>query len=186
MSEALANFIRQRLSELDAHEAELQAGLAAVAEERASLNRAAAAANIATQPVQLPSWLTTPAPPPGRRRAMSERSMKDAVVAVLREAGQPLTALDILPTVNAKLGTDYPRTSLSPQLSRLKSEGRIIKAEGNFWRLPDDAAETNEAADQKSAAPISQQVSPLAAGSHPSDPVKGQERQVVDGDSLVP
>jgi len=45
-----------------------------------------------------------------------------------------MTALEILAAINLKFGTDYPRTSLSPQLSRLKADGRIER-EGIVWRL---------------------------------------------------
>ncbi len=59
-------------------------------------------------------------------------TIKEAVVAVLDEAGRGLTALEILPKINERLGVDYPRTSLSPQLSRLKAE-KEIHLVGKHW-----------------------------------------------------
>ncbi len=60
--------------------------------------------------------------------------MKEAAVETLKDEGAGMTTNNILKVVNEKLGTSYPRSSLSPQLSRLKSEG-IVYREGDRWIL---------------------------------------------------
>lgn len=65
------------------------------------------------------------------------------MIDILNEAGRGLTALQILPLVNQRLGVEYPRTSLSPQLSRLKADGLLMR-EGVLWSLA-KAPQTKEA-----------------------------------------
>ncbi|MER9373202.1 hypothetical protein [Mesorhizobium sp. M0491] len=65
------------------------------------------------------------------------RTMKEAATEALKDEPSGMTANDILKIVNAKLGTDYPRSSLSPQLSRLKVDG-ILYREGDRWILAPD------------------------------------------------
>lgn len=68
------------------------------------------------------------------RRSIPEKTIKEAVVEVLTDARDGMTALDILAAINQRFETDYPRTSLSPQLSRLKAEGKLER-EGMIWSL---------------------------------------------------
>lgn len=131
--ETLREFITRRHKELDELEAPLRQQLAAIISEREELRRAALAAG----------------PPPARqaspdsqqpdetrrsRRTIPEKTIKDAVIEVLGAKGAGMTALEILAAINLKFGTEYPRTSLSPQLSRLKADGRINR-EGIVWTL---------------------------------------------------
>ncbi|MCW2282492.1 hypothetical protein M2323_000001, partial [Rhodoblastus acidophilus] len=67
-------------------------------------------------------------------KPLPDRTIKGAVLWTLSEHADGMIALDLLAEVNRRLGTSYQRTSLSPQLSRLKSEGKII-LEGNVWKL---------------------------------------------------
>jgi hypothetical protein len=63
-----------------------------------------------------------------------------AVLAVLEHKPNGMTALEILDEINAKYfnGT-IVRTSLSPQLSRLKNRYEKIELRGNRWyRLPEE------------------------------------------------
>jgi hypothetical protein len=60
-------------------------------------------------------------------------TIKEAVLAVLREDENGLTALDILAKINRRFGLGIIRTSLSPQLSRLKRDRKIAN-EGTLWR----------------------------------------------------
>lgn len=53
---------------------------------------------------------------------------------VLKNKEGGMTALEILAAINLKFSSDYPRTSLSPQLSRLKAEGKLTR-EGIVWHL---------------------------------------------------
>lgn len=62
-------------------------------------------------------------------------TIKEGVMQVLRQvAPRGLSALSILERLRVDLDMDYPRTSLSPQLSRLKQEGKI-RLEGGVWFL---------------------------------------------------
>ena len=141
---SLQDFIADRLRQLDMEEAPLRERLQSITEEREQLRAAAAAAGIklpddsreiekALEVLRRPS-----------RRTIPEKTLKDAVVEVLRAKAGGMTALEILAAINLRFSADYPRTSLSPQLSRLKAEGKLIR-EGIVWRLPDQK--------QKSAVP---------------------------------
>ena len=60
-------------------------------------------------------------------------TIKQGVIMVLEKAAPDgLTALNILERLGNELGMHYPRTSLSPQLSRLKSEGKITLKGNNM------------------------------------------------------
>jgi hypothetical protein len=65
---------------------------------------------------------------------LREGTIKDFVVRVLSDRPEGMVAIDILAAINRRFGTEYPRTSLSPQLSRLKNEG-ILELDGLVWRL---------------------------------------------------
>lgn len=69
---------------------------------------------------------------PPRRRAGG--SLKQMAYTVLHEAGQPLTANQILEKIAAEFGQRIERTSLSPQLSRLGSD-HFLKRQGNVWSI---------------------------------------------------
>jgi chromosome segregation ATPase len=67
-------------------------------------------------------------------------TIMQAVLAVLEHKPNGMTALEILDEINAKYfnGT-IVRTSLSPQLSRLKNRYEKIELRGNRWyRLPEE------------------------------------------------
>lgn len=86
-------------------------------------------------------------------------TMKAAAVAVLRKADRGLTARELLPLINQHLGTEYPRSSLSPQLSRLKREG-FITLEGSVWMLTPE----NEKASDRNAGEQSSEAFQSSAG----------------------
>lgn len=131
--ETLREFITRRLKELDELEAPLRQQLSAITDEREELRRAVLAAG---PPPMRPANPTNQQPGEARRsrRTIPEKTIKDAVIEVLRAKGAGMTALEILAAINLKFGTEYPRTSLSPQLSRLKADGRINR-EGIVWTL---------------------------------------------------
>lgn len=148
--ETLSQFITRRLKELEELEAPLRQQLSAILVEREQLQRATLAA--------IP-------PPPARganpanqqmeqarrtRRTIPEKTIKDAVVEVLGAKGAGMTALEMLAAINLKFGTDYPRTSLSPQLSRLKADGKIER-EGIVWRLVGGAEKDKSASGKPGA-----------------------------------
>ncbi len=133
MAETLTDFISNRLTELRAREKPLRQELEDIVREIEQLQRAADGAGIlvdglapiATVPAAAHTSAFT-------RRSVPEKTIKEAVLAVLKESTTGLTALDILDRINAHLGVNYPRTSLSPQLSRLKADG-LLRREGNIW-----------------------------------------------------
>lgn len=62
-------------------------------------------------------------------------TIKQGVLIVLqRVAPKGLSALSILERLRVELNMDYPRSSLSPQLSRLKGEGKL-SLQGRMWYL---------------------------------------------------
>lgn len=60
-----------------------------------------------------------------RIRARGPRSIKVMVMDVIHDSDRPLQAVEILERINKQFNVDIPRTSLSPQLSRLRDEGRL-------------------------------------------------------------
>ena len=77
-------------------------------------------------------------------------TMQDAALAVLHDARMAMTAFEMLPLINERLGTKYERSSLSPQLSRLKNEGRLTLLPGNKWGLVERHESTDaDAGDRK-------------------------------------
>jgi hypothetical protein len=67
--------------------------------------------------------------PPKRRQFA--KSIKEMVLGVLQD-GTVKLALDILRDIKEQFGADLERTSLSPQLSRLKADGFVRREEG-YW-----------------------------------------------------
>lgn len=59
-------------------------------------------------------------------------TIKDMVRAILEAAPKGMTAHDILASIKADYGKDIERTSLSPQLSRLKADNEVW-LEGDRW-----------------------------------------------------
>lgn len=59
---------------------------------------------------------------PRRRKSPS---IKNMVMDVIHDSDRPLHAVEILQRINSKNELNIPRTSLSPQLSRLRQEGKL-------------------------------------------------------------
>lgn len=138
----LSDFISNRLAELAAEEKPLQAKLRAIVAEREQLNRAAHAAGIALPHAERPAlsdlamlFSDTHAQRP---KVSSEKTIKEYVLSILHVEGRGMTALEILAGIKNRYGLDYPRTSLSPQLSRLKADGKITR-DGVVWSLTKEA-----------------------------------------------
>ena len=68
-------------------------------------------------------------------------TIKDGVVKLLEEVDpMGLTALEILDRLNRRWWRgELKRTSLSPQITRLKKSGRVVSEHGT-WKLPKDNA----------------------------------------------
>lgn len=139
----LSNFITERIRALDAEEGPIRVRLEAITEEREQLRKAAAAAGIRLPdgPAEIAKALQILAKP--TRRTIPEKTIKEAVIEVLKAKGGSMTALEILSAINLKFSMDYPRTSLSPQLSRLKAEGQIER-NGIAWQLAGEKEKSPE------------------------------------------
>ena len=74
---------------------------------------------------------TTPASTPS---GSGGTSIKDKILAVLQERPEGAEAATIIDLIQQKFGETIVKSSLSPQLSRLKSEGRVI-SDHKIWRL---------------------------------------------------
>jgi hypothetical protein len=135
MPETLRDFIDRRLRELRDAEAPIRAQLNEIERERRELEKTAKLIGIGIADRKL-----------SRENIESygspKQTIKEAVLEILAEWPRGLTAVDILREINNRLNTSYVRTSLSPQLSRLKRE-RKIEQRGIVWSLV--AAETNRA-----------------------------------------
>jgi hypothetical protein len=130
MTENLKDFITRRRIELDELESPLREQLDQIALERDQLRRAALAAGIVDE-----SFAGSSGPAMRSPRRIAQRTLKEAVVEILMTRnGKGMTAREILMAINSGYSADYPRSSLSPQLSRLKSD-RVIRRRGNMWFL---------------------------------------------------
>lgn len=58
----------------------------------------------------------------------------------------------IINAVKEKFGVDVPRSSMSPQLSRLKADG-VLEMENNIWRLADSKGQKAEGSDAQTSEP---------------------------------
>lgn len=137
---SLHDFIPIRHGEIEAELKHLMARLRVLQSEHEDLRRAAKSVGIPLPDSSAPGQLRLDGlgSPDTARRGPSEATIKGAVVTALREAGHGMTALELLPKINEQLGVEYPRSSLSPQLSRLKAEGQL-RLDGNVWSIGDGA-----------------------------------------------
>lgn len=136
---------------LSVRRAELEKTLAALDEQRSPLLAELfeiEAAEKALAPDGLPNTdaaeeADKPANPTAKRsREIRPGSIKDKVMAVLRNRPMGADANEILELIANQFGEAIERTSLSPQLSRLKKEEWLV-LDGNVWRV----ADKNEAPD---------------------------------------
>jgi hypothetical protein len=130
----LTDFIAQRVQQLAdsllplrAQQVELEQKIASIEKELADLRNAAKAIGMPNGLSSLPLHVT--------RRTRPQPTIKEAIMSVLPEFPEGLLALDILAKINARFDLSLVRTSLSPQLTRLKREGRITNR-GSIWLVP--------------------------------------------------
>jgi hypothetical protein len=90
----------------------------------------------AAKAIGIPNRLPT-APLGVTRRKSAETTIKEAVLQVLADYPRGLMALDLLAEINKRFQWQLVRPSLSPQLSRLKREGKIFN-QGSVWHLTRD------------------------------------------------
>lgn len=135
----LKDFIPKRFNELDQEEAPLRDQLKKIAAEREQLYRAARAAGISLDgELEFGEPEQEQETGPSRQRIPGV-TMKEAALTVLQGAGRAMTALEILAGINEKYAVDFERSSLSPQLSRLKDDG-LIESDGTAWSLTQNGA----------------------------------------------
>jgi hypothetical protein len=145
MRETLKDFISRRLREISEAEAPLREQLLSLADERRQIERAALAIGASNVAVSTPQiGLVT------RERRVPKGTIKRAVLKTLEDAPGGMDALTILAAINHRLGSHFERTSLSPQLSRLKEDG-FISLHGKLWKLAPFSAEEIGPAHFKSA-----------------------------------
>ena len=77
--------------------------------------------------------IAAPAEGDGPKRRQFEKSIKEMVLTVL-ERPVALLAIDILAFIKEQFGVVIERTSLSPQLSRLKVDGLVTVQDGH-WQI---------------------------------------------------
>jgi flagellar biosynthesis/type III secretory pathway chaperone len=124
MTETLREFVERRLLELMEAERPLVAQLNEIRRERKELERTSRLV-----------WADGSNKNSEESVNARKKTIKEAVVHILGENKRGMTALEILRDVNNLLSSDYQRTSLSPQLSRLKKEGKVVQS-GIEWLLP--------------------------------------------------
>jgi hypothetical protein len=66
-------------------------------------------------------------------------SIKDKILAVLRDCPEGGDVATIIDLIQQQFGETIVKSSLSPQLSRLKGEGRVV-TEHKIWRLAANTA----------------------------------------------
>lgn len=129
----LNDFITKRAQELEElleplrhQQHDLQAKIRAYERELSDLQSAAKAIGIVNR-IEKPLGVT--------RRTAPKLTIKEAILEVLQDYPDGLIALDLLPKINDRFSWKMARETLSPQLSRLKQEGKLLYREG-VWTLP--------------------------------------------------
>lgn len=135
--ESLREFISRRRKEIDAEASPLRERLTILECEWEELTRAEAAIGA----IPMPPKSIFPAVTRGLQEARAPRGViKRAVLKILSETTVGMDALAILRALNDRLGSNYQRTSLSPQLSRLKSDG-LVRLDGTLWSVTNAGGE---------------------------------------------
>ena len=119
------------LNEIDAEMASLYARMASLHEDLSRLDKAEAAIkglSLTTLKTAKPAKVKRETP------TKSNLTIKEMVLIILKDYPDGLIALDILSKINSHFDKTFIRTSLSPQLSRLKQSGDINKF-GKHWLL---------------------------------------------------
>jgi hypothetical protein len=120
---------------------EIKKQIAALKGELRDLDLAEAAIKTGTITVHAPA-VSTPGKP----------TIKEMVLEVLSgRGGLGVEASEIIALISNRFGEEVPRSSLSPQLSRLKEDG-LLDLEGRIWKIAsskeDRGAETPRPSDE--------------------------------------
>lgn len=142
MNESIRQFLVRRLTELQVEEKLVSEQLRGIQRERLQFERAFAAINEPRAPdAQAESRQNN------RPQRLPDITLKDAALRVLADAPSGLAASEILKEINHRFNANFVRTSLSPQISRLRHEGRVTVIDGK-WHLRDRAIQTIERGSQ--------------------------------------
>lgn len=131
----LEEFLRARYASLQRRRTELHVQLKAVQKEIDEIEKASRASGLSVTGDQ--SQVSYSKKEYNRTNPLT---IKEAAAEVLRGYPDGLMAAEILTRLNKLLGTDYPRSSLSPQLSRLKHEGIVYDTGGRWILVPEISA----------------------------------------------
>lgn len=121
-------FMRARYKILLKEREELYLQLRALQKEQEEIERAAKASGLQLNEPETRAPQTQDKPP------KNNMTIKEASVEILKKHPNGLPANEILSELNKMLASDYVRSSLSPQLSRLKRIGAIYDVNG-VWTL---------------------------------------------------
>ena len=116
------NELLETIKPLEAEIAAKQRQLDTFRKELADIDRAASA-------IGMVNGLRQPTP-----SEKSKPTIKEAALSVLRRNPAGLAALDILRQINEQFQMSIVRSSLSPQLSRLKAD-KLIRQDGIVWLI---------------------------------------------------
>ncbi len=130
----LKDFIEKRRKELSSdlaplmdQRAQIDAKIAHIHKELAELTTAGKAIGVPEQTAELPLNVS--------RREAPKITIKNAVLQILEHYPKGLLALDILDKINQRFDLEIVRSSLSPQLTRLKNYDEKIVKHGTIWLL---------------------------------------------------
>ncbi len=141
MATSVKEFLIARRAEIDAEIVPLlareQEALRAAATARAEIDQLFADRD---EVVRAASALGLDFPPPTNRERKTEPakprqqrlSLQGMALQVIQDAPEGLTSRDVLHRLNRRFNAAFPRTSLSPQLSRLKRQ-RLVTLRGGIW-----------------------------------------------------
>jgi hypothetical protein len=126
---SLQSLLVRHWTELSSEEGPLLKRLRQISLEKERIRRAASAAEIELpSDIQKDFFATR-----HQTKRIAGKTIKAAILELLATA-KGMTALEILSEINSRHGSSFSRESLSPQLSRLKFEGKIKSNEG-VWSL---------------------------------------------------
>ena len=138
----IKDFIPQRATEIEKalkplrdQLSEIQGKIQAYERELTDLRSAAKAIGIVNR-IEKPLGITRRSPP--------SPTIKEAVLQVLDDYPEGLIALDVLARINERFALELVRTSLSPQLSRLKQEGKILNHGSTWLKKPAKTEDPNK------------------------------------------
>jgi len=138
MTQTLLDFIAAREAEIKSLMAELRA-------ESKQLKAAKAAATDA-----LPEKPNSP-------NSSGKRTIKDMILGALDDFANGARAEQIVMKIEEKFGEKIARSSMSPQLTRLKNDGLVVR-EDNLWKNHEFVTKPVAGASNPAPAPVSNNV----------------------------